>query len=57
MEARQNGKFRPLYISKLVNSEANQNENSTGLAPSLTSSQVSNNVTLESPVFIMLKNT
>ena len=55
--ARQNGKFRPLCILNFVHSGANRNENSTGLAPSMTSSHVTSQVTLESSVFIILKYT
>ena len=57
MGAHQNGKFRPLYILNFVHSRASQNKDSTGLAPSMTSSHVTNHVTWETSVFIMLKHT
>ena len=52
--ARQNGKLRPLQILNCVHSGANQNWNSTGLAPSMTSSHSTTHLTLESLVFIGL---
>ena len=55
--ARQNDKFRSLFILIVVHWGANYNEDSTGLAPSMTSSLVTDHVTLESSVFIMLKHT
>ena len=55
--AAQRGKFRPLYILNFVLSEANQNEDSTGLAPRMTSVTWPSHVTWESSVFIMLIHT
>ena len=52
-EGGQTGKFCPPYMVSLVHSSANQNENSTGLAPSMKSSHVINHVTLESSVSIL----
>ena len=51
------GIFRPLYILNFDHSGANENENSTGLAPSMTSSHVTSHVTRHSAVFLILKHT
>ena len=53
-DAPPNGKVRPLYILNFVLSGANQNEDSTWLAPRMTSVTWPSHVTWESSVFIIL---